>query len=193
MKLRMAENSLFAVLLRSRWWISFLVAGGVVAVAQALLPGEYRTVGSLGALPFAVIGCIAFWRQLHAPSPAEAQALLDAVGRMPWAEFDAALRQGFARDGWNVRSADRGADLLLERPGRKVLVAARRWKAARHGEDALQALHAAMRKEEAEGMYAALGEVSQQARRLAQAERIELLQGDALVRLLRGVVPAGKA
>ena len=58
MKFRMAENSLFAVLLRSRWWISLLIAIGFVGVVQALLPPEYRLVGSMGAFPFFVIAGI---------------------------------------------------------------------------------------------------------------------------------------
>jgi len=46
MKLRMAQNSLFAVLLRSPWWISFLVALVLVAATQALLPAQYKNSGA---------------------------------------------------------------------------------------------------------------------------------------------------
>ena len=38
MKWQMAENSLFAVLLRSPWWVSFLVAAGVFALMRYFLP-----------------------------------------------------------------------------------------------------------------------------------------------------------
>jgi restriction system protein len=184
----MAQNSLFAVLLRSPWWISFLVALGFVAVTQALLPAEYRNLGSLGALPFFVIGVIAFWRQLRAPSPARAQELLASVAAMPWPQFEAALRRGFARQGWDVQPGRGGADLTLHRQGKTSLVCARRWKAARVGEEALQPLVASMRKEDAGGVYVALGEPSPQARRIAREAGIELLQQDALVKLLHGVV-----
>lgn len=187
MKFRMAENSLFAVLLRSPWWISMAVAAALAAAAQALLPAEYRLVGSMGAAPFLVIGCIALWRQLRAPSAGEAQAILASASKMSWAEFEQALRAGFARQGWQVRAAGGGADLLLEATGKPAtLVSARRWKAARHGEDALQGLDQAMQQQEvSRGAYVALGELSPQAVRLAKARQIELLQADALVRLLR--------
>lgn len=187
MKFKMAENSLFAVLLRSPWWISMLITAVFVGATQALLPGEYRNVGSLGALPFFVIGCIAFWRQLRAPSAGERQALLDRVAGMAWPEFERALRAGFTREGWQVRPAGGGADLLLERIGERAkLVSARRWKAARHGEEALQALDKAMGAHDgASGVYIALGELTPQASRLAKARGIEVLQADALVRLLR--------
>ena len=68
MKLKMAEKSLFAILLRSPWWISFALAGVVSMAARLLLPAAYADVGMMGGLPFAVIGCIAFWRQARAPS-----------------------------------------------------------------------------------------------------------------------------
>ena len=35
-KFKMAENSLFAVLLRSRWWISFAICAAVVLVSLAV-------------------------------------------------------------------------------------------------------------------------------------------------------------
>ena len=188
MKFRMAENSLFAVLLRKPWWVALLVACVFVAVAQALLPPDYRTMGSLGALPFFVISGMAFWRQLGAPSASESRALLEGASRMGWPEFEQKLRAGFTRQGWQVRSAQNGADLLLERNGQaQSLVSARRWKAARQGEEVVQALDEAMRRHEVgRGVLVALGELSPQATRLAKARQIEVLQGDALARLLRG-------
>ena len=38
MKFKMAENSLFAILLRSRWWVSFTVGAGWALLAAALVP-----------------------------------------------------------------------------------------------------------------------------------------------------------
>ena len=70
MKFKMAEKSLFAILLRSPWWISFVLAGAVGLLARALLPAQYAGIGMMGGLPFVVIGCIALWRQAQAPSAA---------------------------------------------------------------------------------------------------------------------------
>jgi len=36
MKFQMAKNSLFAILLRSPWWMSILVAAGIVMRIRAL-------------------------------------------------------------------------------------------------------------------------------------------------------------
>ena len=50
MKWKMAENSLFAVLLRSPWWISGAVALGLGGLAFMLpCPPDYRFAGAFGA------------------------------------------------------------------------------------------------------------------------------------------------
>ena len=79
----MAEKSLFAVLLRSPWWISFVVVGLITLASGALLPREYFVVGALSSFPIFVVGCIAAWRQLRAPSPDRVAEILDAVNSMP--------------------------------------------------------------------------------------------------------------
>lgn len=188
MKLRMAPNSLFAILLRSPWWISMGIALLFVAAAQALLPEQYRVLGGMGGIPFAGIGLVALWRQLRTPSATQLQAITQGAARMNWPDFRAALERSFAREGFAVTRLDQGADLLLARDGRTTLVAAQRWKAARHGEEALQALHAAARARGASGcIYVTLGSFSANAERFARVNQIELMQGDALARLIGDV------
>ena len=188
MKFKMAPNSLFAVLLRSPWWISIGIAVAFVALAQALLPPDYRGPFSLGAFPFVVIGTIAFWRQIRAPSASEAGAIQQAVQRMPWAAFRTLLQQGYERQGYTVERIDGAADLLLRQGGSTTLVSARRWKAAHHGEETVNALHAAAQQRDASRcVYVALGELSPNARRALKARQVELLDGPGLVTLLRGL------
>ena len=59
----MAPNSGFAILLRSPWWVSFAIAAVIVLLCGALLPAHLAPFAAVGALPVAVIGCIAGWRQ----------------------------------------------------------------------------------------------------------------------------------
>jgi len=49
MKFQMAKNSLFAVLLRSPWWISIAVAAGIFALAKMLLPFRLGAGGVVGS------------------------------------------------------------------------------------------------------------------------------------------------
>ena len=101
MKFSMAEKSLFAVLLRSPLWISFVVVGLITLASCVLLPKEYFGVGALSGFPIFVVGCIAAWKQLRAPSPTRVAQTLQAVQTMPWRGFAdtlaAAWRQGGLR------------------------------------------------------------------------------------------------
>ena len=183
MKLRMHENSLFAVLLRSPFWISFAVAAGVFALMRMVLPTPYA---AFGALPFMVIGGVALWRQLRAPSAKRVAARLAAIRAMSREEFAAALESAFRREGYEVvRFPGPEADLELMRGGRVTLVACRRWKATRTGAEPLrEVLAAAARRDADDCIYVATGEITANARQFAAEKRIRLLGDAELARML---------
>lgn len=182
MKFKMSDKSLFAILLRSPWWVSLLIVLVFSLAARALLPPEYVAVGVLGTFPFMVIAVIAAWRQWHAPSPARLDAALERAAAMSWREFADWVEQAMTRQGYAVsRASGEAADFRLERQGQISLLSCRRWKAANHGAEALRQLDAACRAQEArEGLYLSLLPVSDAARTHAQAAGIRLLQGREL-------------
>lgn len=184
----MAEKSLFAMLLRSPWWISFALVAVIVLAAGALLPREYFVVGALAGFPILVVGCIAAWRQLRAPSPAKVAEMLDAVQSMPWRSFADTLNTAWTREGCTVQHLPAGgaADLALAKGGQTTLVSARRWKAATHGVEPLRDLHAAMQARGATaGVYVvAQGQLSDNARAFARDHGIVVVQAEALAQLL---------
>lgn len=187
MKLKMSDKSLFAILLRSPWWMSFLVAGAITLVVAALAPERFKLLGAFGALPLYGVGCVAAWRQWHAPSAGAVAAQAAAVRSMAWREFSAALEQAWRAQGASVQPiTGLEADFCIEQGGRTTLVSARRWKAASHGADAISHLAAAMRKRDiSAGQYlVAHGTVSDAARDLARSEGVTLVEGDALARLM---------
>ena len=89
--LKMAPNSLFAILLRSPWWISVGIALVFALASKALLPAEYWLFGAMGGFPFTVIGAISAWKQLQRPSPRRGEAIVQAVSAMPWREREKKL------------------------------------------------------------------------------------------------------
>jgi len=183
MKLTMHENSLFAILLRSRWWMSFVVGFGLFAVVRLIIPDTYAV---MVPLPFVVIGCIAAWRQLRAPNAARVAERLEALRALPWRDFSAALESAYRREGYAVRRLAGGAaDLELERDGRRTLVSAKRWKVARAGTELMRALTELPRAgEEDERVFIAAGELSEQARAYAKANAIRIVEGSELVALI---------
>ena len=180
--LKMHENSLFAVLLRSPWWVSLLAAAGIAGVMRIFLALEYAL---FGGLPFAVIGCVALWRQLKRPGPARIAATLARARAMSADAFCAALGEGFRRQGYGVSRGEGAADLVITHKGIVTVVGCRRWKAARTGIEPLREFGAASRERGAhERAYVAAGEVTDTARAFADKEGIRLVQDEELARLL---------
>jgi restriction system protein len=184
----MNKNSLFAVLLRSPWWISIAVAAGTIALSRfALARFEIPELYSIFvALPFLVIGCVAAWQQLRAPGAEQVAATLESLRARSWDEFSSALEGAFRRDGYSVSRLDAaGADFELSKSGRVSLVGCKRWKVARAGIEPLRALEAARHSREAhECIYIAAGELTDNARAFAAEKNIRLLQGAELAKLL---------
>jgi restriction system protein len=186
MKFKMAENSLFAILLRSSWWISLAIALGIVLLASFALPPQYVIFGAAGALPFFVIAGVVGWKRLQAPSAARVAATEQEVRGMSWTQFSALLEDAFRRDGFAVERL-RGSDAEFEmtKGWKRVLVSGKRWKVARTGIEPLRDLHALVEAREAhECLYVTVGEVTDNARKFAAANRIRLVQADELARLL---------
>ena len=186
MKLKIHENSLFALLLRAPWWVSVLVTAAVVAGSRLLLPTVYAIAA---ALPFAVIAAYVGWKQLLAPSAGSVAKMLERVRGMSWEEFSGAIEEAFRREGYAVtRLAGTQADFELAKGGRTTLVACKRWKATRTGIEPLRELEAARRAREAqECSYVCAGELSDQAREFAARKAVRLVQGAELARLLSRV------
>ncbi|MDP2066430.1 MAG: restriction endonuclease [Burkholderiaceae bacterium] len=186
MKFKMAPNSLFAILLRSPWWISLGIALAFGLVSRAALPETYWTMGAMGGFPFLILAAMALRRQMRAPTPKQVEAILARVATLSWREFADALEKALATDGAQVTRLEGAADFAVVRGSKTQLVAAKRWKAARLGEDSLEALHAAVRQRDAsEAMVISLGDLSANAQRYAKAHHIEVVQGAALAQLLR--------
>ena len=194
MKLKMAQNSLFAILLRSPWWISLLLAVLLGVAGFALLPEQFRVVGALSGLPFAVIAVMAAHRQWQRPSAERVAQTQQALAAMPWPAFSALLEQAFRRDGYTVqRGSTAAVDFELERQGRRTFVSARRWKSARTGLEVLRLLQAARDAADAsEALYIGLGPLSDSALPFAAANRMQVWHAPELAHALRGL-PLGAA
>ena len=180
--MKLPENSLFAILLRSRWWVSGLVALGAFAAVRLFLNEGYAF---FAALPFIVIAVMALWKQLRVPSGARLDAAIDALRAMTWEEFARALEQGYRRQGYSVKRVEGAADFELEKAGRLSLVAAKRWKASSTGAEPLKELVAAAEaREGAACVYVLAGEMTQNAQGFAKKAKIIWVRGADLVKLV---------
>ena len=180
MKFKMAPNSLFAVLLRNPWWMSFALAAAISAVCAALLPKELSIFAVLGTIPIWVIGCVALKRQWNAPNAAAVQAEHERLAGLSWSEFSKELQLKFEAQGFKVellqgKKSEGGADFWLAKAGQTTLVAAMRYKAASHGIEPLQALVARQITLGADkSMYVCIGALSAQAEAFATEKGVSV-------------------
>lgn len=186
---KMSENSLFAILLRSPWWISVAIGAVIGLVASAALPADFQTAGALSGFPFFVIAVMAARRQRGQPSAAQVAETAQALGALTWPAFADRLETAFQRAGYQVqRGTAPGVDFVLERQGRTTLVGARRWKAARTGLEPLRELQAAREAAEAQAaLYIALGAVTDNTRPFLREHGITLWHAAELAKALRGI------
>jgi restriction system protein len=189
MALRMAKNSLFAILLRSPWWVSLLIALALGLLSFALLPQDLRVVGAVSGLPFVVIAFLALRRQWRLPSAAKVAETHSALSALGWPAFAELLQQSFRRDGYSVEPGEGGAvDFAIERRGRRMLVCARRWKSARIGMESLRVLQVAREAAEVpDALYIGLGSLTDGARSYAAEHRVVVWQSAELAEALRGL------
>lgn len=182
----MSDKSLFAVLLRSPWWLSLLIAVAAGLAARALLPAEQAPVAVLAPFPFLVVAAMAAWRQWRVPGAAQLDATLARAAAMGWRDFADWVQDAYVRQGYAVSRLEGGAaDFRLERQGETCLVSCRRWKAASHGVEALRSLQAACQAQgAAQGVYLSLAPVSAAAGHHAQEAGLRLVHGPALALLL---------
>jgi restriction system protein len=190
MKLKMSQNSLFAILLRKPWWISIIIAVAVSLASSMMFPKPYAIYGISGGLPFLVIGMIAAVKQWRTPSAGRIAHTLETVTAMSWRDFSDAIEAAYRREGGEVkRLAGPAADFEITKDGYVSLVSCKRWKAASTGIEPLRELHVAAEACEArESIYIGVGQLTDNARRFADEKKIRVIQAAGLAQLLQGMV-----
>jgi restriction system protein len=191
MKFKMPPNSLFAVLLRSPWWISLGIVVLIVLASLALLPKEAVIYGAFAGFPLFVIGLMAAWRQLRAPSETRVNAALARAAMMSWPEFSKAVEQGYADHGQTVtRLNSAGADFSMHKDAHTTLVSCKRWKAVNQGIEGLRELVAALQAAGAQqATYISLHALSDGAQRYANAQRVHVMPLTELAQLMMRAKP----
>ncbi|EPJ48840.1 MAG: hypothetical protein OFPI_27570 [Osedax symbiont Rs2] len=188
MAFKMAKGSLFAILLRSKWWYSVLIGLVVVAAALLITDAKYVVLSISVALPFFVIGGYAAFKQFQQPSQKRVLDVTEQAKNLPAGIIEQKIAANYLRNGYasNVFKGN-GADLQLSLGNRKLLLCSKRFKAANTGIETLKLLVAAGKKIEATGyLYVTLGEISATALEYAEKNHIELIQASRLAVLFDG-------
>jgi len=182
MKIKMRENSLFAILLRSPWWYSIAIGGFVTIFSVAVLGPRFSMYGIAIAIPFFGLGTYAFYKQAQRPSVQKIAETDAWIRKMPAREFTAIVTKAYEDDGYVVVPyKGKAAELLVEKENRQTLVSCKRVKAASHGTEPLEALIDAGDKEDiGRFTYFALSGVSQDAAELAHKNYMDIYDAEVL-------------
>jgi restriction system protein len=193
-------------------WLHNVASSEVTATAQPGQLGQlvtqnvFKSLASVGQylLPLIFLvgaGLSAFGRYQRRALHEQVAASPDrgALNDMSWQQFEALVGEAFRRKGYTVAEtggggADGGIDLVLKRAGETFLVQCKQWKALKVGVTTVRELYGVMAAEGATGgLVVTSGAFTDEARAFAEGRNIELMDGEALHTLIRGVGVPGNA
>lgn len=115
----------------------------------------------------------------------------DALEGMTWRAFELLVGEAFRQQGYTVQErggggADGGIDLVLGKAGEKVFVQCKQWKAFKVGVTVVRELYGVMAAGGAAGgVVITSGRFTQEATAFAEGRNIRLVDGSALLQLIR--------
>jgi len=120
-----------------------------------------------------------------------ASSSAEALQDMSWQQFELLVGEGFRRRGYAVKEvggggADDGQDLVLTKAGEKFLVQCKQWKAFKVSVSTVRELYGVMAAYGAAGGFVVTsGRFTREATAFASGRNIRLIDGPALMQLLR--------
>jgi len=190
MAFRMAEGSLFAVLLRSSWWISVCIAIALIALSLAIADARFLVLGVASSLPFLGIAAYAGYQQYQRPSQQRIQEVAAEARTMRAEQLAEKIAASYIEKRFDSKAFKGGeANLELSRGHQRILLNSKRFKVADTGIDSLKKLVEAGELVGATGyLHVALGTVSTAAIDFANDNNIEIIQAERLAAFFDGKV-----
>lgn len=162
--------------------------------------GIYYALAYIGQylLPFICLAgaAVSAWRRHQRKTLADnvsAAKSADVLDGMSWREFELLVGEGFRGKGFQVEElggagADGGVDLVLRKGGEKYLVQCKQWRAYKVTVQVVRELYGVMAASGAAGGFVVTsGRFTADAREFAEGRNVELMDGDALLDLIRSV------
>lgn len=177
MAINVPHGSLFAVLLRSSWWYSALIALSIIVISLVLVGGNYGVLFTSLSLPFIGIAGYVAYKQSKQPSRKQVLEFAQKAYGMTATQIANKISETYVKERFDAEPfKGKAAEIALERGNRKLLLSSKRFKAANTGIEPLKQLVAAGENAEATGyLYVTLGEVSAPAQKYAEENNIELI------------------
>lgn len=208
---RRRDESVFDLIAELPWWVGVILAVVIyVAIRYALpaLSSSSQIVHALArgivpvawvfTLPFLIAAGVSAFHQLSHRRLLDSQSNLDSIRALPWQEFEMLVGEAFRRQGYVVEerggsAPDGGIDLVLLKGGRRVVVQCKRWQTKQVGVTFVRELYGVMTAEGAdEAIFVSSGEYTDDARAFANGKPIQLIDGNALLKMIHRVQSAAQ-
>ena len=171
-------------------WLPVVVAAALWLMAWKLLPGPGGTAGFILAVVVLLIGLQARVTVRRRAALVSRHQTLDALRSMSWREFEELVAEAYRGQGYRAElttaGADGGADIILRRDGQTTLVQCKRWKQRQVPVGVVRELLGIMHAESAaSAVFVTSGEYTAEATAFGRRNGITLVDGQALVELIR--------
>ena len=197
-------------------WLGPVLAAAVAVAGWFVLPGVFSSLSDRIPLHVSLVplirngslilagGILVMWlvslvKRSAARRTFDSHASRDSVGNLSWRQFEGYVGEAFRREGYHVEqtgdpAGDGGIDLVLRKDGEVTLVQCKHWKARSVGVKPVRELLGVMAGEGAQAaVLATSGGFTAEAIAFARANRIRLIDGDALAALVQSVGSNGQA
>lgn len=175
------------------WYMSASNNPLLQGVGKQASAGLYAPLAWM-ALAICWIGATgSFIRSRHRRRLLETQTGLDSLRAMTWREFEMLVGEAFRRQGYTIREtglggADGGIDLVLHKEGKVTLVQCKQWKNQRVDVKVVREMLGLLTHHHAAAVkIVAIGDYTADAQRFAEGKPIELINGKALLAMVREV------
>ena len=118
---------------------------------------------------------------------------LDSLASGSWAQFEQLVGEAFRRHGYTVEETglggpDGGIDLILRKQGQKVIVQCKQWRSRQIGVGVVREMAGLLAHHRADAVkIVCIGTFTRDAEAFAAGKPIDLIRGEALLRMIRDV------
>jgi restriction system protein len=188
-------------LILAPWWVSAVLALLAYITLPAVLPAPLANGGLVILITFVLlaISAVSGVRSLSSRLLLDRQTGLGSLRALPWKRFEDVIAEAYRRQGYHVEEmlgsgADGGIDLRLHRKGNLVLVQCKKWRGKPVRVQTVRELYGVMIDQRASAAkLIATTSFTSDAIAFAKDKPIELVDSDALLRLVRDVQTTKRA
>ncbi|MEA5126086.1 restriction endonuclease [Xanthomonas floridensis] len=123
----------------------------------------------------------------------ETRTTLESLAAGGWRQFERLVGEAFRRQGYSVEEtglggADGGIDLILRKDGRRTLVQCKQWKRQQVGVGVVREMFGLLAHHQAHAVkIVCVGTYTDDAERFAVGKPIEMISGEQLLEMIRGL------